>query len=95
MKEVPMLGMLALVAMTVAGADEASCAKHVDDYAVDQLIARAEAELYVAEVYAEAESDFDARLAEVGLAGSTLGREEARSSANARESWASAVARNR
>lgn len=89
-----MLGMLALAAMTLAGADEGSCARHVDDYAIDQVIARAEAELYVAEVYQEAEGDFAARLDEVGLAGSTLGREEARASADGREA-APAVARNR
>ena len=55
-----MLGMLALMAMTLAGADEGSCAKHVDEAAVQRMIAAAEVELYVAEVYAEAESDFDA-----------------------------------
>ena len=90
-----MLGMLALVAVTLAGVDDASCARHVDEAAVQQMIAEAEAELYVADVYAEAESDFDVRLDEVGLAGSTLGREEARGAADALEAGAPAVARNR
>ena len=90
-----MLGMLALMAVTLAGADEGSCARLVDEAAVEQMIAEAEAELYVAEVYADAESDFAVRLDEVGLAGSTLGREEARAAADARESGAPAVARNR
>ena len=91
-----MLGMLALVAVTLAGADEGSCARHVDEAAVAQMIAAAEAEWYEAEVYAGAERDFAARLDEVGLAGSTLGREEARAAAgDAREAGAPAVARNR
>jgi hypothetical protein len=88
-----MLGMLALMAMTLGGADEGSCARHVDEAAVRQMIAEAEAELYVAEVYADAESDFDVRLDEVGLAGSTLAREEARAVVDARRAWA--IARNR
>ncbi len=87
-----MLGMLALMAMTLGGADEGSCARHVDEAAVEQMIAEAEAELYVAEVYTDAESDFAVRLDEVGLAGSTLAREEARAAADARKAWA--VARN-
>jgi hypothetical protein len=91
-----MLGMLALMAVTLAGADEGSCANHVEEAAVQRMIAAAEVELYVAEVYEEAESDFDARLDEVGLAGSTLGRQEARTAAaDAREAGAPAVARNR
>jgi len=90
-----MLGMLALMAVTLAGADERSCARLVDEAAVEQMIAAAEAELYVAEVYADAEGDFAVRLDEVGLAGSTLGREEARAAADAREAGAPAVARNR
>jgi hypothetical protein len=89
-----MLGMLALMAVTLVAADERSCANHMDDAAVERLIAETEAALYEAEVYADAESDFDARLAEVGLAGSTLGREEARA-AGAREGEKPAVARNR
>jgi len=90
-----MLGMLALMAVTLAGADEGSCARHVDEAAVEQMIAEAEAELYVAEVYADAENDFAVRLDEVGLAGSTLGREEARATADTRETGAPAVAGNR
>jgi hypothetical protein len=92
-----MLGMLALMAVTLAGVDDASCARHVDEAAVEQMIAEAEAELYVAEVYADAERDFAFRLDEVGLAGSTLAREEARAraAADAREAGAPAVARNR
>src|SRR5688500_10609694 len=31
LKEVPMLGMLALMAVTIAGADETSCARHVEE----------------------------------------------------------------
>ncbi len=88
-----MLGMLALMAMTLGGADEGSCAKLSDEAAVQQMIAEAEAELYVEEVYAEAESDFDYRLSKVGLAGSTLAREEARALVDARKAWD--VARNR
>ena len=80
-----MLGMLALIAVTIAGADEGSCTRHVDEAAVARMVAAAEAEFYEAEVYADAESDFDARLDEVGLAGSTLGREEARAIADRRE----------
>lgn len=79
-----MLGMLALMAFTLAGADAVTCESHVQEAVVAQMIAAAEAELYEAEVYADAESDFDARLDEVGLAGSTLGREEARAMADAR-----------
>lgn len=90
-----MLGMLALMAVTLAGADEGSCARLVDEAAVEQMIAETEAELYVAEVYADAESDFAVRLDEVGLAGSTLGRQEARAAADAREAGVPAVARNR
>jgi hypothetical protein len=90
-----MLGMLALMAMTLAGADASLCARDVDEAAVEQMIAAAEAELYEADVYADAESDFDARLDEVGLAGSTLGRDEARAVAGGRESGAPVVARNR
>jgi hypothetical protein len=88
-----MLGMLALMTVTLAGADEGSCARHVEEAAVEQMIAEAEAELYEAEVYADAESDFAARLDEVGLAGSTLGRAEARAAAaDAREAGAPAIA---
>jgi len=91
-----MLGMLALMAVTLAGADEGSCARHVDGAALERMIAAVEARLYEAEVYADAERDFAARLDEVGLAGSTLGREEARAAAaDAREAGAPAVARNR
>ena len=90
-----MLGMLALMAMTIAGADEGSCARLVDEAAVERMIASAEAELYVAEVYAEAESDFDVRLDEVGLAGSTLGREQARAGVDTRDAETPAIARNR
>ena len=81
-----MLGMLALMAVTLAGAtnDEVMCTTRVEQAAVERMIAAAEAELYVADVYAEAEADFDARLDEIGLAGSTLGREEARAVADAR-----------
>ena len=87
-----MLGMLALMAVTLVGADEGSCARHVEEAAVARMIAEAEAELYQAEAYADAESDFDAVLDEVGLAGSTLGREQARAAAS---DAGSAVARNR
>ncbi len=89
-----MLGMLALMTVTLAGADENSCARHVDAAAVEQMIAAAEAEMDEAEAYADAESDFGARLDEVGRAGSTLGREEARAAADARQAGP-AVARNR
>ena len=77
-----MLGMLALMAVTLAGADETMCTTHLEEAAVQQMIANAEADLYVADVYAEAEADFDARLDEVGLAGSTLAREQSRASAD-------------
>ncbi len=77
-----MVGMLALVAVTLAGANETMCTTHVEEAAVG-MIAAAEAELYVADVYAQAERDFDARLDETGLAGSTLGREQARAHADA------------
>jgi hypothetical protein len=90
-----MLGMLALMTVTLAGADHGSCAKLVDEAAVQRMIADAEIEIYVAEVYAEAENDFAARLDETGLAGSTLGREEARAAADARGDGARAMARNR
>ena len=74
-----MLGMLALLAMTMtAGADEGACARHIEEAAVSRMLAAAEAEMYEAEIYAEAESDFGFVLAEAGLAGSTLGREEVR-----------------
>jgi hypothetical protein len=89
-----MLGMLALMAVTLAGADETMCTTHVEEAAVARMIAEAEADLYVADVYADAEGDFDASLGEVGLAGSTLGREEVRAIADAREQGR-AVARNR
>ena len=78
-----MVGMLALVAVTLAGANETMCTTHVEEAAVERMIAAAEAELYVADVYAQAERDFDARLDETGLAGSTLGREQARAHADA------------
>jgi len=90
-----MLGMLALMAVTLAGADETMCTTHVEEAAVAQLMAEAEADLYEAEVYADAQDDFDARLDEVGLAGSTLGREEARAMAGTRDDDARFVARNR
>ena len=90
-----MLGMVALMAMTLAGADEGLCARDVDETAVEQMIAAAEARMYEAEIYADAENDFAARLDELGLAGSTLGREEARAGADAREAGEPAVARNR
>ena len=77
-----MLGMLALMAVTLAGADETMCTTHLEEAAVQQMIAAAEADLYVADVYAEAEADFDARLDEVGLAGSTLAREQSRAAAD-------------
>ena len=77
-----MLGMLALMAVTLAGADETMCTTHLEEAAVQQMIAAAEADFYVADVYAEAEADFDARLDEVGLAGSTLAREQSRAAAD-------------
>ena len=77
-----MLGMLALMAVTLAGADETMCTTHLEEAAVQRMIAAAEADLYVADVYAEAEADFDARLDEVGLAGSTLAREQSRAAAD-------------
>jgi hypothetical protein len=77
-----MLGMLALMAVTLAGADETMCTTHLEEAAVERMIAAAEADLYVADVYAEAEEDFDARLDEVGLAGSTLAREQLRAAAD-------------
>jgi hypothetical protein len=88
-----MLGMLALMAMTFGGADERSRARLLDDAALERMILAVEAELYEAEVYADAEIDFASRLDEVGLAGSTLGREEARAAACGSDS--PAVARNR
>ena len=78
LEEVPMLGMLALMAVTLAGVDASGCARLAGAAAVEQMIAAAEAELYEAEVYADAENDFAAGLDEAGLAGSTLGREELR-----------------
>jgi hypothetical protein len=90
-----MLGMLALMAVTLAGAnDEAMCTARLEEMAVEQILAAAEADLYEADVYANAEADFDARLDEVGLAGSTLGREEAHAMADARGDGRF-VARNR
>ena len=77
-----MLGMLALMAVTLAGADETMCTTHLEEAAVQRMIAAAEADLYVADVYAEAEADFDARLDEVGLAGSTLARDQSRAAAD-------------
>lgn len=88
-----MLGMLALMAVTVLGADEAACTRHLEDAAIERMIAVAEAELYEAEVYADAERDFDAVLDEAGLAGSTLGREELRAASGS--AMAAAFARNR
>ena len=80
-----MLGMLAIMAMTMtAGADAGTCARHVEDAAVARMIAAFEAEMYAeAEIYAEAESDFDFVLADAGLAGSTLGREQVRAGSTA------------
>jgi hypothetical protein len=77
-----MLGMLALMAVTLAGADETMCTTQLEEAAVQQMIAATEADLYVADVYAEAEADFDARLDEVGLAGSTLARQQSRAAAD-------------
>ena len=77
-----MLGMLALMAVTLAGADETMCTTHLEEAAVQEMIAAAEADFYVADVYAEAEADFDARLDEVGLAGSTLARDQSRAAAD-------------
>jgi len=88
-----MLGMLALMAVTMMGADEGACARHVEEAAIDRMIAAAEAELYEAEVYAEAERDFDAVLDEAGLAGSTLGRDELRATTG--DAMAASFARNR
>ena len=88
-----MLGMLALMAFTAALADEGSCARHVEEAAVERMIAAAEAEMYEAEVYAEAESEFAFVLDEAGLAGSTLGREQVR--AGASEARAAAFAQIR
>ena len=88
-----MLGMLALMAVTMAGADESTCARHVEEAAIEEMIAEADAEFIAAAVYAEAEADFDAVLEEAGLAGSTLGREEARAIAS--QSVAATFARNR
>jgi hypothetical protein len=90
-----MLSMLVLaVTLTGATSDEAMCTTRLEEAAVEQVLAAAEAELYEAEAYADAEADFDARLDEVGLAGSTLGREEARAMADARGEGRF-VARNR
>ena len=88
-----MLGMLALMAVMVAGADESTCARHIEEAAIERMIAAAEAEMLEAEVYAEAESDFAFVLDEAGLAGSTLGREEIR--AGSSEAFAAAFAQNR
>ncbi len=87
------MGMLALMAVTLVGADVGSCARDVDEAALEQMIAAAEAELDEAEAYADAESDFAAVLDELGLAGSTLGREEVRALAS--DAATAAVARNR
>jgi hypothetical protein len=101
LKEVPMLGMLALVAMTMGGADDATCTRLVDESALESIVAAAEADLFAAEaalieaeIYADAEMDFADRLHEAGLAGSTLGRDEARIAADARRDGMP-VARNR
>jgi hypothetical protein len=88
-----MLGMLALMGGTLLGADETACARHIEDAAIERMIAVAEAELYEAEVYADAERDFDAVLDEAGLAGSTLGREQLRATTG--DAVAAAFARNR
>ncbi len=88
-----MLGMLALMAVTMAGADEGACARHVEDAAIEEMIAAADAEFITAAVYADAEADFDSVLEEAGLAGSTLGREEARALAS--QATAATFARNR
>lgn len=88
-----MLGMLALMAFTAALADEGSCARHVEEAAVERMIAAAEAEMYEAEAYAEAESDFAFVLDEAGLAGSTLGREQVR--AGSVDAVSAALAQNR
>jgi len=93
-----MLGMLALMAMTMAGADDNLCAPHVEVVAVEEMVAaseaaRYEAEMYEAEIYADAESDFEDVLAEAGLDGSTLARAEIR--ARSGDALAAAFARNR
>jgi hypothetical protein len=89
-----MLGVLVLTAATLAGADASVCVKDADEAAFQRLVAQAEAELSIQQVYADAERDF-AALDEVGLAGSTLAREQARVAANAPRSAEAAVAHNR
>ena len=90
-----MLGVLVLTAVTLAGADASVCVKDADEAAFQRLVAQAEAELTVQQAYADAERDFAARLDEVGLAGSTLAREQARVVAHAPGSAEAAVAHNR
>ena len=90
-----MLAVVALMAMTLAGTDASVCAKDADEVAFQRLIAATEAELSVQRAYADAESDFAARLDEVGLAGSTLGREQTRATADVPAPTEAAVARNR
>ena len=91
-----MLGMLALMAMTLAGTDASLCAKDANEAALERMSAAAEARLHVAEAYAEAESEFADHLDEAGLAGSTLGRVQARAAAtDAANAAEPAIARNR
>jgi 2-hydroxychromene-2-carboxylate isomerase len=88
-----MLGMLALVAITMAGADETQCARHVEVEAAFAMIEAAETAMYEAEVYADAEIDFASVLEEAGLDGSTLARDEMR--ARTGDALAATFAHNR
>jgi len=90
-----MLAVVALMAMTLAGTDASVCAKDADEVAFQRLIAATEAELSIQAAYAAAEGDFAARLDEVGLAGSTLGREQARATADIPALAPPAIAHNR
>ena len=75
-----MLSIVLVLALSAA-ADEQSCSGHLSAY--DAELEMLAAQEYEAGVYAAAEVDFAQRLEELGLAGSTLGREEARASAGA------------
>jgi hypothetical protein len=84
-----MLSFVMVLALTAAGADGRPCDGQLSasmeayDASTEEYgtFDAAEAEALEAEAYAAAEVDFADRLEELGLQGSTLGREEAMASA--------------
>ena len=80
-----MLSIVMLLALTAAGADERACVGHLSGQSAEiEMLEAEEAEEAEAIIYAAAEIDFADRFEELGLAGSTLGREEALAAAGAR-----------